>query len=123
MSIAFDWQALPQDAVVVDVGGGVGFVSMALAKTHSHLKIVIQDRPPVVEEGKKVSLAILSFLNGSKLNRLKLWGEKFPEALEKGSVVFEGTCSTIFRCAPTTKSPQSMISSRRSPVKTHQCSS
>jgi len=68
---AFDWQALPQDAVVVDVGGGVGAVSLALAKSHSHLKIVIQDRPAVVEEGKTV------------------WKRDFPQAIETGRVVFE----------------------------------
>ena len=52
--IAFDWKSLPKDSVVVDVGGGVGASSLVLAETFPDLKIVVQDRPPVVEEGTKV---------------------------------------------------------------------
>ena len=45
---------MPKDSVVVDVGGGVGASSLVLAETFPDLKIVVQDRPPVVEEGTKV---------------------------------------------------------------------
>lgn len=51
---AFDWKSLPKDAVVVDVGGGVGTSSLALAKNTSDIKIVVQDLPSVVEEGNAV---------------------------------------------------------------------
>lgn len=44
------------DALVVDVGGGIGTASLALAKEFSNIKIVIQDRPPVVENGIEVCL-------------------------------------------------------------------
>ena len=34
----FDWAALPEGSKVVDVGGGVGNLTMALAKVHKHIK-------------------------------------------------------------------------------------
>ncbi|EIW62507.1 S-adenosyl-L-methionine-dependent methyltransferase [Trametes versicolor FP-101664 SS1] len=45
---AFPWKDLPEDAVVVDVGGGIGSTSMVLANAYSHLRFVVQDRPIVV---------------------------------------------------------------------------
>ncbi|KAL1945651.1 hypothetical protein VTO73DRAFT_1653 [Trametes versicolor] len=45
---AFLWKDLPEDAVVVDVGGGIGSTSMVLANAFSHLRFVVQDRPNVV---------------------------------------------------------------------------
>jgi hypothetical protein len=52
----FDWKSLPQDALVVDVGGGVGSSSLELLKYYPQLRFVIQDKPKVVEDGKKVCL-------------------------------------------------------------------
>lgn len=69
---AFDWKALPKDSIVVDVGGGVGTSSLVLAETFPELKIVVQDRPSVVEEGTK------------------LWNTKLPKALESGQVKLQG---------------------------------
>ncbi|KAI0824042.1 S-adenosyl-L-methionine-dependent methyltransferase [Trametes gibbosa] len=46
---AFPWANLPEDSVVVDVGGGIGSTSMVLAKAHPHLRLIVQDRPKVVE--------------------------------------------------------------------------
>ncbi|KIL66630.1 hypothetical protein M378DRAFT_160640, partial [Amanita muscaria Koide BX008] len=65
---AYDWQSLPKDALVVDVGGGVGTVSMTLAKEHPNLKIIIQDQPGVVENG------------------IKVWEAELPGALKSGRV-------------------------------------
>ena len=39
---------------MVDVGGGVGSVSLALAREYKNMKIVIQDQPAVVQAGIKV---------------------------------------------------------------------
>ena len=50
------------DALVVDVGGGIGTASLALAKEFSNLKIVIQDRRPVVEDGIEVHLLLSNFI-------------------------------------------------------------
>ncbi|KAF9449490.1 S-adenosyl-L-methionine-dependent methyltransferase [Macrolepiota fuliginosa MF-IS2] len=47
----FDWGTLPPDSLVVDVGGGTGRPALALAKAFSHLKILVQDREPVVQRG------------------------------------------------------------------------
>ena len=48
----------------MDVGGGTGSVSLVLAKAYPKLKIVVQDRPSVVEDGLRVSrkLALHPFL-------------------------------------------------------------
>jgi len=67
----FDWNSLNADSVVVDVGGGIGTLSVALAKKHPHLKLVVQDRGPVVEDG---------------IERAKLF---FPEGLETGRISFQ----------------------------------
>lgn len=86
----FDWGALPQGSVVVDVGGGIGSTSMLLASAYAELdgedggglRFVIQDRPVVVEMGKKA------------------WSAKCPELLESGAVQFQ--VHDFFRPQPVT---------------------
>ncbi|TGJ87886.1 hypothetical protein E0Z10_g869 [Xylaria hypoxylon] len=47
---AYPWgTALPADAVVVDVGGGSGHVSKALAEAFPSFRITVQDRPEAIE--------------------------------------------------------------------------
>ena len=46
----FDWSALSNDSVVVDVGGGIGSQTLTLAKTFDHLKFVVQDRESVIAD-------------------------------------------------------------------------
>ena len=53
--LGFDWKGLKQNAIIVDVGGGIGSQSMTLAQNHSHLRFVIQDRDSVVEDAVVVS--------------------------------------------------------------------
>ena len=48
---------------MVDVGGGIGSVSMAIAKAAPHVQIVVQDRPAVVEDASKVPLEYFAFLS------------------------------------------------------------
>ena len=50
----FDWASIPRGSVIVDVGGGTGRPTMTLARAFSHLKIVIQDRESVIQEGIEV---------------------------------------------------------------------
>lgn len=52
--LEYDWSTLSLDRPVVDVGGGIGTVSMALSKMQPQLKIVVQDRQQVVTDGPKV---------------------------------------------------------------------
>lgn len=59
--LAFDWNSLPKDSVVVDVGGGIGIATMPLAQRFPDLNIVIQDLPKVVDEGKKVFIHVVCY--------------------------------------------------------------
>ncbi|KII89666.1 hypothetical protein PLICRDRAFT_108610 [Plicaturopsis crispa FD-325 SS-3] len=68
----FDWQDLPEGSVVVDVGGGIGSQSLAIAKVFPHLKIIVEDRPATIADGDK------------------FWRAALPEALDSGRVVFRG---------------------------------
>lgn len=52
-SSGFNWASLPDGATVVDVGGGIGSIAAKIAGAHPKLRFVVQDRPSVVEEGKK----------------------------------------------------------------------
>ena len=47
--IGFDWGALPDSALVVDLGGGNGSVAFCVAEAAPQLRIVIEDRPVVIE--------------------------------------------------------------------------
>lgn len=50
----FPWgEALAPGAVVVDMGGGNGQYSVAVAETHPHLRFVVQDRPGVSAQGRE----------------------------------------------------------------------
>ena len=57
------------NALVVNVGGGIGIASLALAEEFSNLRIVVQDRPPVVENGIEVRLPFIK-LHSSLLTDL-----------------------------------------------------
>jgi len=59
-SADYPWDALPAGTRVCDVGGNKGHVSMALLRTHAHLKVVVQDLPNVIEDVKKVCLACVA---------------------------------------------------------------
>lgn len=89
--LAFDWQSLPQDAIVVDVGGGIGTSALTLARTHPHLKIVVQDIPNVVEEGRKVNLTFLfvCLCVMAEVLLRQVWAREFPEAIESGRVTLQ----------------------------------
>jgi len=67
----FNWAGLRDGSLVVDVGGGVGAATMALAREFPSLKFVVQDRPQVVEAGKL------------------RWADQFPEGLSTGRVAFQ----------------------------------
>ena len=47
----FPWAELGQDATVVDVGGGYGHISIALARRYPSLRCLVQDRPEIVAQG------------------------------------------------------------------------
>ncbi|EIN06883.1 O-methyltransferase [Punctularia strigosozonata HHB-11173 SS5] len=69
----FPWETLPSDAKVVDVGGGIGSVSMTVAKKFPSFRLVVQDLPNVVEKSGK-----------------EFWASNYPEALQSGRVTLQG---------------------------------
>ena len=46
---AFDWNILPAESTIVDMGGSTGHISAQLANTFPHLKFVVQDLPKTIE--------------------------------------------------------------------------
>jgi tRNA1(Val) A37 N6-methylase TrmN6 len=58
-SSGYAWGQLPEGSLIVDVGGGVGSRSLALAKRHPHLRLVIQDREPVVQDAVEVNCILV----------------------------------------------------------------
>lgn len=40
---AYPWDSLPSGSLVVDIGGGIGHISAAIAKAHPHLRVQVQD--------------------------------------------------------------------------------
>ncbi|EJT96872.1 O-methyltransferase [Dacryopinax primogenitus] len=67
----FDWRLLTENDLIVDVAGGIGNAVLPIAKINPAVKILIQDRPAVIEDG------------------IKYWKEQFPEAVESGRVTLQ----------------------------------
>ncbi|KAJ6608071.1 S-adenosyl-L-methionine-dependent methyltransferase [Mycena sp. CBHHK59/15] len=68
---AYQWNSLPPESLVVDVGGGVGTSCLTLAAEFPSLKFVVQDRKGVIEQGKE------------------LWNTKMATAITSGQVRLE----------------------------------
>jgi hypothetical protein len=56
LDLAFPWADLPADATICDIGGGKGHVMRQILREHPHLRAVIQDLDPVIEDAKLASL-------------------------------------------------------------------
>ncbi|KAF9259719.1 S-adenosyl-L-methionine-dependent methyltransferase [Marasmius fiardii PR-910] len=50
---AIDWKSLPNDAVVVDVGAGLGHVTSVLHNAFPHLQFILQDQVSVINAANK----------------------------------------------------------------------
>ncbi|KAF6229075.1 hypothetical protein HO133_007189 [Letharia lupina] len=48
----YDWAGLKENAVVIDIGGSHGQISIALATKFPHLRCIVQDIKGVIAEGK-----------------------------------------------------------------------
>ncbi|KAI0763009.1 S-adenosyl-L-methionine-dependent methyltransferase [Fomes fomentarius] len=67
----FPWDKLASNSLIVDVGGGVGHVSIKLAEAHSHLRFVVQDRARTIGHASAI------------------WGDKHKDLFESGRVSFQ----------------------------------
>ncbi|PIL29533.1 hypothetical protein GSI_08341 [Ganoderma sinense ZZ0214-1] len=63
---AFPWDTLPQGAVLMDVGGGIGAQTIVIADSQPHIRVVVEDTEQVV------STAISS------------WGPQYTHLFESG---------------------------------------
>lgn len=50
----FRWGDLPPKSVVVDVGGGLGHVTMRIAREYPDLRYIVQDRVAIIEQAEEV---------------------------------------------------------------------
>ncbi|KAF7336117.1 O-methyltransferase [Mycena venus] len=69
--IGYDWSQLPAGGKIVDVGGGIGHVSLTIAKNYPHLRVVNQDLGQPIEISKAH------------------WRKIFPEHLDSQMVEFQ----------------------------------
>ncbi|GJE84013.1 S-adenosyl-L-methionine-dependent methyltransferase [Phanerochaete sordida] len=68
---AFAWETLPADALVVEVGGGMGTSAFPLAARFPRLRLVVQDLP------------------GAVATAAPLWAARLPAALASGRVLLQ----------------------------------
>ena len=71
-SSAFPWGELGHGASVCDVGGGIGHVTMQLAKAHPTLQLKLQDLPERILQAKN-----------------EVWPKECPEAIQENRIEFE----------------------------------
>ncbi|KAF5353683.1 hypothetical protein D9758_008626 [Tetrapyrgos nigripes] len=68
---AFDWDKLPSESVVVDVGGGVGAACLSLSEHFPGLRLVVQDLPGIIDSAHEV------------------WSKRNPKAISSGQVLLQ----------------------------------
>ncbi|RDB28143.1 3-O-methyltransferase 2 [Hypsizygus marmoreus] len=66
----YPWESLPEDTTICDVGGGNGHATLALVKAFPKFKIILQDLPDVVNQGKDY------------------WKKEIPDAVDKQRIEF-----------------------------------
>lgn len=101
----FEWGSLPAESTVVDVGGGVGSVSLVLAKSFPSLKIVVQDRAEVIEGEAKAVRASPAPL----LRKLTYFFRRFGQRTTLTLSALANSFST--RTTPSLRSPSSVPAS------------
>lgn len=52
----YDWTKHGESAAIVDVGSGVGGAAIELTRRFPKLKVIMQDKPEVIESARKVCL-------------------------------------------------------------------
>ncbi|KAF8989681.1 O-methyltransferase [Cyathus striatus] len=64
----FKWENLPEKATVVDIGGGIGHITLKLIQNRGDILYIIEDRPAVIKQAKR------------------FWDTNFPMAEAEGIV-------------------------------------
>ncbi|KAF5310051.1 hypothetical protein D9619_010480 [Psilocybe cf. subviscida] len=72
----YNWDEVPADSTVCDVGSGNGHVTMALVKEFPKIRLVLQDKAVVMEQGRE------------PFNLFELWSKEYPEAVTNERVQF-----------------------------------
>ena len=72
MRVEFPWKELGNGATVCDVAGGVGNISLQLAKAHPNLRLILQDLPERIQQAKN-----------------EVWPKECPEAIAERRITFE----------------------------------
>lgn len=111
---------------IVDVGGGIGHISVAFAKAHPNIKFIVEDKPDLASEANKLIAsddlnsriifvphnffepqpeqacgAAIYFLR----NVLHNWGDSFARQILKNLVDAMGADSKILICDPVLPEP------------------
>lgn len=69
--VVLPWHNLPQNSLVVDVGGGIGSVSVQIALAQPHLRFIVQDRAETIKVAPSV------------------WGGKNKDLFDSGRISFQ----------------------------------
>ena len=72
MTLEFPWKELGDGATVCDVAGGIGNMSLQLAKTYPNLRLILQDLPQRIQQAKN-----------------EVWPKECPEAIAERRIAFE----------------------------------
>ena len=72
MRVEFPWKELGNGATVCDVAGGVGNISLQLAKAYPNLRLILQDLPERIQQAKN-----------------EVWPKECPEAIAERRITFE----------------------------------
>ncbi|KAJ7661851.1 S-adenosyl-L-methionine-dependent methyltransferase [Mycena rosella] len=72
IATGYPWQDLGKGATVCDLGGGVGTMTMELARAHPHLQLKLQDMPERMVQAKNT-----------------IWLAHCPEALKENRIEFK----------------------------------
>jgi O-methyltransferase domain len=93
----FPWESLDAGSIIVDVGGGVGMVSVEIAKKFPDLKFIVQDLPDVTNQAREVrrwfDLSLSRFID---FRDNQFWNEQLPGSVESGMVAIQGLCLLLY---------------------------
>ena len=54
--VVYDWDKVPEDTVICDVGGNNGHVTLNLMKQFPKIKVVVQDLPTVIPQAEEAGI-------------------------------------------------------------------